>query len=46
MEIEIIAGQFYPWAILVILIVSIITGYGRTMMADGGESGNENAVKA
>ena len=45
--IEIIVGQFYPWAMLVILIVSIVTGYGRTMMADGGEkSDNENTAEA
>ena len=43
----IIVGQFYPWAMLVILIVSIVTGYGRTMMADGGEkSDNENTAEA
>lgn len=45
--IVIIVGQFYPWAMLVILIVSIVTGYGRTMMADGGEkSDNENTAEA
>ena len=45
--IAIIVGQFYPWAMLVILIVSIVTGYGRTMMADGGEKNdNENTAEA
>lgn len=32
--IEVITSQFYPWCILVILIFSIITGYGRTFCGD------------
>jgi Na+/H+ antiporter NhaC len=31
---QIITNQFYPWAILIILIFSIITGFGRTFMSD------------
>jgi Na+/H+ antiporter NhaC len=31
---EVIANQFYPWAMLLILIIAIITGYGRTFLSD------------
>jgi Na+/H+ antiporter NhaC len=32
--VQVVLSQFYPWIILIILIFAIITGYGRTFMAD------------
>lgn len=32
--VEVVTHQYYPWVMLVILIISIITGYGRTFMSD------------
>ncbi len=32
--IQVVTHQYYPWVMLVILLLSIFTGYGRTFMAD------------
>ena len=32
--IQISISEFYPWVMLIILIISILTGYGRTFMSD------------
>ena len=33
---EAVGAQFYPWAILALIVFSIVTGYGRTFLPDGG----------
>ena len=33
---EAVGAQFYPWAMLVLIIFAIVTGYGRTFLPDGG----------
>lgn len=32
--VEVVASQFYPWVMLILLIFAIITGYGRTFLND------------
>ncbi|MFW5988543.1 MAG: Na+/H+ antiporter NhaC family protein [bacterium] len=32
--IQVVTHQYYPWVMLVILLLSIFTGYGRTFIAD------------
>ncbi len=36
---EISVSQFYPWAMLVVLVIAIVTGYGRTFARDEGAQG-------